>query len=66
MRETFECRNCYHSGPLNKHGRCEACGSESVISQEAIFPRAFLSAEQNLKLDLAALWGIPSHLIGRA
>lgn len=36
MFEKFECRDCFHAGPLNIHGRCERCNSDSVISQEVI------------------------------
>lgn len=34
--ELFECRNCFHAGELNIHGRCEHCDSDAVISQEVI------------------------------
>jgi hypothetical protein len=34
VRERYECRNCFHVGPLNVHGGCESCGSQAVISQE--------------------------------
>lgn len=34
--EIFECRNCFHAGPLNLHGRCQFCDSDSVISHEVI------------------------------
>lgn len=34
--EIFECRNCFHAGPLTVHGRCKRCDSDSVISQEVI------------------------------
>jgi predicted ATP-dependent serine protease len=30
--ETYECQNCTHTGPLDKHGRCEMCGSDAVMS----------------------------------
>lgn len=31
--EKWQCDNCFHVGPLSIHGRCEACGSEAVISE---------------------------------
>lgn len=34
--EQWECANCFHRGPLTQQGRCEKCGSTSVISQEVI------------------------------
>jgi len=34
--EIFECRNCFHAGPLTVHGRCMFCNSDSVISHEVI------------------------------
>lgn len=34
--ELFECRDCFHAGTLTIHGRCEACNSDCVISQELI------------------------------
>jgi len=36
MPEFFECRNCFHVGPLSTRGECESCGSGSVISQEVL------------------------------
>lgn len=30
--ETYQCRDCYHTGPLNIRGGCEICGSLSVQS----------------------------------
>lgn len=36
MIENFECRNCFAILPLDIHGRCSACGSSSVISQEVV------------------------------
>lgn len=36
MQESFECRACFHVGPLTVHGACERCGSQSVISQERL------------------------------
>lgn len=34
--ESYECSGCGHKGPLDKHLRCESCGSEAVMSMEAI------------------------------
>lgn len=34
--EMFECRACYHRGPLTIRGACEVCGSFSVISEEVL------------------------------
>lgn len=33
--ELWECADCHSTGPL-ENGRCEKCGSESVISSEVI------------------------------
>ena len=32
MAEERECQNCFHTGELNIHGRCENCDSDAVIS----------------------------------
>lgn len=34
--ESFECRNCFYKGELNKQGRCARCQSDAVISLAAI------------------------------
>lgn len=36
MSEHFECRNCFHVGPLTVHGRCERCHSDKVMSVEVM------------------------------
>jgi hypothetical protein len=30
--DPHECSNCYHTGQLNQHGRCECCDSPQVMS----------------------------------
>jgi hypothetical protein len=30
--DTHECANCFHKGALNRHGRCERCDSQAVMS----------------------------------
>lgn len=34
--ENFCCANCGHRGELTKHGRCEACQSESVFPDRSV------------------------------
>lgn len=34
--ELWECANCFHKGPLDRHGRCENCNSNAVISTFAL------------------------------
>jgi|SRR5215469_1554716 len=36
MSEQFICINCKNIGPLNPHGKCEKCDSESVVSVERL------------------------------
>jgi hypothetical protein len=36
MTEFWECSDCLKVGPLDVHGRCSRCGSESVLSQHTI------------------------------
>jgi len=35
-KEPYECSNCFHRGPLNEHGRCERCDSQSVMSAHLV------------------------------
>jgi rRNA maturation endonuclease Nob1 len=49
--ELYECRSCYHTGPLSEHGRCERCGSDSVLSVHKINHR---SGERLTYLELTA------------
>jgi hypothetical protein len=46
VKELFECRDCFHIGPLNVHGGCEECHSQAVISQELIALTAHPRFEQ--------------------
>ena len=32
----FQCRECFHIGPLDTHACCNECGSMSVIRQELL------------------------------
>jgi hypothetical protein len=69
MRELFECRDCFHTGPLNHHLHCECCGSDQVTSQEVIsaFSRgSFMSAAQYGKFQICEVFGIPAHMVGQA
>ena len=34
--ERFECETCFHTGPLDQHGRCERCGSSQVVSEQVL------------------------------
>jgi len=31
-REQWDCLNCRTTGELDQHGRCQTCGSDSVLS----------------------------------
>lgn len=34
--EHWECVDCYHRGPLDIHGRCDACKSNNVIAVDLL------------------------------
>jgi hypothetical protein len=38
MSEDFECQDCFRVGPLSKHGRCDGCGSDAVITEAKLRP----------------------------
>lgn len=35
MPELYLCLNCCSQGTLNRHGRCEVCDSDAVVSLHA-------------------------------
>ena len=37
--ESWWCEACYGLCPLDAHGRCSYCGSDSVASSEAFLPQ---------------------------
>lgn len=58
MAEHFECRNCFHVGPLTVHGRCERCHSLAVISQEVIQLREVMAAGKSHPVRVAEAAGM--------
>lgn len=47
--ESFFCLDCNSVGPLDIHGRCGSCHSDSVVSNEANYAR------QEVAKDVAEL-----------
>lgn len=43
--ELWLCCNCHRVSTLDKHGRCERCGSEAVITMEKIDDARRISQE---------------------
>lgn len=48
MVEQYQCQDCGATGVLSKHGRCPACGSNAVMSEELLpcAERAYRRREQ--------------------
>ena len=47
--ERYECSNCFHIGPLNRHGGCERCASLAVFSEAKIREASDLLSPQLMR-----------------